>query len=164
MCPVTATVIADCRILAPGEVAQPNEFPLGTLSDVNVSITNDTFINKRTRASVSVVGVRNTVTLGVTSARRTFVANDDKEQDIIVDLSWVHEIGPRTDSRVTLSHLNEEFDDSTEDDIMNYAWRVTRQVASSSIFYVEAQYYDRDSDVSSRRYDESRPSSIKILW
>lgn len=161
VCPPTATSIAQCRTLAPGESPQPGEVFLGNnntgfATGFNVSITEDTFINKTGRASVSVVGAKNTVTLSATDTRRRFVADNDTEQDSSLDLSWNHQFSPLTDSLITVGRSQEQFDDDQEDDFMRYVWRVTRQIGGDSIFYVEAQVSERDAEVSSRSYDENR--------
>jgi len=159
-CPAGATTIAQCRTLAPGEALLPGELLLGTnqglLTTINTNITNDTFISKTGRASVSIVGARNTVTFAITDTQREFVADNNTEKDLSVDISWLYKFAPRTDSLITLGQTQEEFDDGQEDEFMRYAWRVTRQVGSSSVFYVEAQISERDSVVSTRRYEENR--------
>lgn len=158
-CPAGATNIAQCRILAPGEALQPGEFRLGAnqgLSLINVNIVDDTFINETARASVSIVGAHNTVTLSLTDTKRTFVSDNNTEEDTSVDLSWTHQLSSRTDSRVTVGRTESQFDDGQEDDFMRYAWRITREISGNSIFYVEAQVNERDSDVLSDRYDENR--------
>ncbi len=160
VCPATAVSYLECRILLPGEVAQPGEVPLSTLTGgptrFRGSISDDTFINETARASVSIVGAQNTVTFSLTDTKRTFVADNNTEEDSSVDVSWTHQLAARTDSRLTIGHTKEQFDNSEEDDFMRYAWRVTRQIADSSVFYVEFQANDRDSDVASREYDENR--------
>ena len=84
------------------------------------------------------------------------MADGANEQVTSVNLSWIYEIAPHTDSRVVVGYSQEEFDDGEEDEFMRYAWRITRQVGTSSIFYVEAQVNERDSDSPSRDYDENR--------
>lgn len=157
-----ATLIAQCRTLAPGETRQPDEGFLRSrnngafFSGINASITEDTFISKTGRASVSIVGARNTITLAASNTRRKFVADNRTEENASLDLSWVYELTPLTDSLMTIGQTKEKFDDGEEDDFMRYLWRVTRQIGSSSIFYVEAQINERDSATSSRSYDENR--------
>lgn len=155
-CPFGAEVLAECRVLLPGEVPQPGEYVPTDRAQLNTSISEDTFINKRAIVSVALVGARNTITLTGTNARRTFVADNESEKDTVIDLAWDHQIAPRTDSTVAITDSSLEFDDGQEDDIMRYRWRVTQQIGGSSIFYVEAQYYDRESNVASRNYDETR--------
>lgn len=154
-CPVGVGFSSLCRPLESGEAPGPGE-ELANVASINTSITEDTFINKRGNASVSIIGARNTVTLSATNARRTFVADGESERDTILDLSWIYEIAPRTDSTVRVTDSSIEFDNSESDDIMRYSWRVTRRVGASSIFYVETQFYDRESNVASRNYDETR--------
>jgi hypothetical protein len=159
-CPANATNLAQCRILAPGEALQPGELLLGSnqglASVINVNITDDTFINETARASVSIVGARNTVTLALTDIKRTFVSDNVTEEDTVVDLSWTYQFASRTDSRITIRRTEKQFDDGEEDDFMGYAWRITTEIGGSSIFYVEAQINERDSDVLADRYDENR--------
>ncbi|EGG99928.1 hypothetical protein imdm_417 [gamma proteobacterium IMCC2047] len=160
VCPVTAVSASECRVLLPGEVAQPGEVPFSALSGgpsiFRGSISDDTFINETARASVSIVGAQNTITFSLTDTKRTFVADNNTEEDSSVDVSWTHQLAARTNSRLTIGHTKEQFDNSEEDDFMRYAWRITRQIADSSVFYVEFQANDRDSDVASREYDENR--------
>jgi|GEM_PF-939153 len=159
-CPSDATNIAQCRVLAPGEALRPGEVLLGSnqglVSVINTGITDDTFINETARASVSIVGARNTVTLSLTDTKRTFVSDNDTEEDTSVDLSWTYQFASRTDSRITIGRTESQFDDGQEDDFMRYAWRITRDIGGSSIFYVEAQVNERDSNVLADRYDENR--------
>jgi hypothetical protein len=160
VCTLPFSPASQCRILLPGESPRADEAfagnDAGAIIGLRANISNDTFINKTGRASVSVVGARNTVTLAVTDTKRIFVADNNIEKDSSVDISWTYQVAPYTSSRVTLGHTQEQFDDGQEDDFMNYAWRVTRQIGGSSIFYVEAQVSERDSVASSRRYDENR--------
>jgi len=160
VCPQTATTIAQCRVLVPGESLLPGEAFLREGDDfytgLTTSITEDTFISKTGRASVSIVGARNTVSLATTDTRREFVADNAKEKDLLVDLSWSYQLAPRTDSLVSIGHTQQQFDDSSEDDFMRYLWRITHQIGGSSIFYVEAQFNERDSAVISRNYEENR--------
>jgi len=159
-CPANATNIAQCRVLAPGEALQPGELLLGSnqglASVINVAINDDKFINETVRASVSIVGARNTVTLSLTDAKRTFVSDGVTEEDTSVDLAWTYQFTSRTDSRVTIGQTESQFDDGQEDDFMRYAWRITSEIGGSSIFYVEAQVNERDSEVLADRYDENR--------
>lgn len=155
ICPGGASLAAQCREFLPGDSLQPGE-EFRLISQLNTDITEDTFINKTAFASVSLVGARNTITLSARNARRTFVADNESEKDTVIDLAWDHQIAPRTDSTVAITDSSLEFDDGQEDDIMRYRWRVTQQIGGSSIFYVEAQYYDRESNVASRNYDETR--------
>jgi len=159
-CPANAINIAQCRVLAPGEALQPGELLLGSnqglASVLNVNITDDTFINETAQASVSIVGARNTVTLALTDTKRTFVSDNATEEETSVDLSWTYQFAPRTDSRVTIGRTESQFDDGEEDDFMRYAWRITTEIGGSSIFYVEAQVNERDSNVLADRYDENR--------
>lgn len=154
-CPIGVEFSALCRSLEPGELPGPGE-ELANVATLNTSITEDTFISKRANASVSIIGARNTITLSATNARRTFVADDQSERDTIFDLSWIYEVAPRTDSTVSVTDSSLEFDGAQSDDIMRYSWRITRQIGGSSIFYVETQFYDRESNVASRNYDETR--------
>jgi len=162
-CTTPVSQASACRILLPnqqpsaGEVVIPVSDPaaLRFLGQTG-SISDDTFINETARASVSIVGAQNTITFSLTDTKRTFVADNNTEEDSSVDLSWTHQLAARTDSRLTIGHTKEQFDNSEEDDFMRYAWRVTRQIADSSVFYVEFQANDRDSDVVSREYDENR--------
>jgi len=156
VCPDGNVQSPECRFADLDQPLQPGEALIAQGTGVTAAITNDTYIRKTGRATVSFVGARNTLTLTAYNTRRTFVADDANEQVTSVNLSWIYEIAPHTDSRVVVRHSQEEFDDGEEDDFMRYAWRITRQVGTSSIFYVEALVNERDSDSPSRDYDENR--------
>ena len=145
ICPIGFTDLFQCRAADLNNPPELGEELVGGV-ELQPAISNDTYVLKRLRGSVSINGAKNTLTLGVTSEEREYVADQETEDDLGVDLSWSWRVGPHTTSVLTLTADDRKTDLINDDTFFGTSWALSRQITPKAQLSLQLNYSERDSD------------------
>lgn len=155
ICPIGFNDFQQCRIFDANNPPQLNEQVVG-LVGLLPSFSNDTYINKRLSASWSIRGGKNVITLSANRQDREYVADQQDERDLDINLSWSYQIAPQTTSLFSVQHRKDEFEDGEESTDIGVTWSLTTRLSPKSNVSLELYLNDRDADTGSRDYSENR--------